>query len=747
MRRWFLLVFLLALVPVGNAQLTSLQGWCTQGATPAIVQGLTSLNKLQGIVPNCTVTIYLTGTTTKATLYTSAAGTTVLTNPFTAGSIGQWQAFTNTSGYSGYDVVLSGGTAPYVYQTPVTLVDLQATNLPGFFFPPTIPQAVTAAGTAGAVIIPPNYTGTETWTNPDNIRIFDTRPLNPTNSSTYLSGPMPSTTVKASEYGAVCNGNGDDYPAIQAAVSAMLKIIGIFQAGNQPMLPATVELPQGRCRISQPIILMNYGSLQGSQNGTWLSPADNWNQPAGTAMVNIAQQATLTVPLEEGNQNNRFVKGINFEYNGTSYQVTAIKVYNQSGMQAYPYPNGAGTDSQPYQIEFVNIEDNFFYAMDTGIDLEDCGNCLLKNNNGIGLRIGLLNGGNNYATIWLSGNILLGTTAYTTATGSTYGIYSTSQTRWSCTGGTGFACTGGTLAQNLIVSPQTFAVENTTVEQFTIDADIVNCLNFIMSNSGMDAAGANALYLGPVKFAQIYGNFFAANTSNTDAIQIAPSTTSQGGGIANADGLWLYANAIYTYFQSSASGIDVLTGGGTGVNARRNMYIKDNQIDSFAIGVNVQSALQYSLLTGNYGNSITSELFNFPLTAAGSYSNVAFHDNTCSSFIPVYAHSAGSGLAVGFNACGNPTSGGQVTGTQVATANGCTTGSGIGGLCSVALAIPNQYLDTNYVVAGCTITGQANAALVGSVVKTNGTQFQVTEYSMSSSAASGGTISCTVTDS
>jgi hypothetical protein len=52
----------------------------------------------------------------------------------------------------------------------------------------------------------------------------------------------------------------------------------------------------------------------------------------------------------------------------------------------------------------------------------------------------------------------------------------------------------------------------------------------------------------------------------------------------------------------------------------------------------------------------------------------------------------------------------------------------------------------NYNVAGCTITGQSGAALAGSVVKTNGLQFQVTEYSLSSGSASGGTIACTVND-
>jgi hypothetical protein len=50
----------------------------------------------------------------------------------------------------------------------------------------TIQQAVTAAGTTGIVDIPSNYTGTDTYTNPNNITIFDYRAGNPS----YLDGSI-----------------------------------------------------------------------------------------------------------------------------------------------------------------------------------------------------------------------------------------------------------------------------------------------------------------------------------------------------------------------------------------------------------------------------------------------------------------------------------------------------------------------------------------------------------------------------
>jgi hypothetical protein len=50
----------------------------------------------------------------------------------------------------------------------------------------TIQQAITAAGTTGTVEIPSNYTGVDTYTNPNNITIFDYRMGNPS----YLNGSI-----------------------------------------------------------------------------------------------------------------------------------------------------------------------------------------------------------------------------------------------------------------------------------------------------------------------------------------------------------------------------------------------------------------------------------------------------------------------------------------------------------------------------------------------------------------------------
>lgn len=124
MRRIVLLALLLGLLPAAKAQVGAVTGFCDQGGVSALVQGLSSTNRLQGIIPSCTVTAYLTGTQTLATIYSSASQVP-LTNPFTATALnsvapGQWTFYAATTAC--YDIVLSGGIQPNVYRQPVTII-------------------------------------------------------------------------------------------------------------------------------------------------------------------------------------------------------------------------------------------------------------------------------------------------------------------------------------------------------------------------------------------------------------------------------------------------------------------------------------------------------------------------------------------------------------------------------------------------------------------------------------------------
>ena len=58
-------------------------GYCNLGGSHASVSGLQSTNWLQGIIPGCTVSVYLHGLPTLATIYADD-NNTPLSNPFTA---------------------------------------------------------------------------------------------------------------------------------------------------------------------------------------------------------------------------------------------------------------------------------------------------------------------------------------------------------------------------------------------------------------------------------------------------------------------------------------------------------------------------------------------------------------------------------------------------------------------------------------------------------------------------------------
>jgi hypothetical protein len=72
----------------------------------------------------------------------------------------------------------------------------------------TLQAAMSAAGTSGAMEIPPAYAGTDRFTNPNGVYVKDLRPTGAQQSE---------RSVK--EFGAVCDGTTDDTNALQAALN------------------------------------------------------------------------------------------------------------------------------------------------------------------------------------------------------------------------------------------------------------------------------------------------------------------------------------------------------------------------------------------------------------------------------------------------------------------------------------------------------------------------------------------------
>ena len=89
----------------------------------------------------------------------------------------------------------------------------------------TLQAAVTAAGTTGAVEIPPTYAGTDGFTNPNGVYVRDLR---------QRGSQQFERSVK--EFGAVCDGSSDDTSALQSALN-------YAQAHG-----VALTIPQGTCK-------------------------------------------------------------------------------------------------------------------------------------------------------------------------------------------------------------------------------------------------------------------------------------------------------------------------------------------------------------------------------------------------------------------------------------------------------------------------------------------------------------------
>ncbi len=141
--RYLLLVALLAL-PLQARE--KLQGWCEQGGQTVTTSGVVSTTFVQRSYKSCTVTVYLSGTLTLATIYADNSSTPKA-NPFTASALGLWFFYANDGRY---DVSFSGGGIA----SPFTLGDFSLLDLSGGYITsinsqtgPTITLATATTGT------------------------------------------------------------------------------------------------------------------------------------------------------------------------------------------------------------------------------------------------------------------------------------------------------------------------------------------------------------------------------------------------------------------------------------------------------------------------------------------------------------------------------------------------------------------------------------------------------------------------
>lgn len=652
-------------------------------------------------------------------------------------------AFTCAS--AGCPVQFSPLGAQSVAQPPGTTLSINSLNTDltvGGNGYTTIQAAVNEAATiGGSVTILTTYSGTDTWTNASNVHIDDKRAYNPTNAANYsagVTGPMPRTTIKAADYGAVCNGINDDTAAINAALAALTTLIGGAGGSTVYMGPAVVELPQGRCEISYSLVSKDYGGLIGSPNGTWIYPLEPWLGSDGS----LVELTTSYVPNATGNHPggvNRVVSGINFEYNYNATQHTAIKVFSAYGhSSSAPYPS-ASNDPQVYQLKDVTISNNYIYAMDTGIDLEDCQGCLVADNFITAVRVGIWDNGNDYVVTTRDNNVTIASESFTPAPSTTNGIAANSSTRYYCNSpGTGASCTGGSVTE-VVASPQDFGVYASTVDGgWTIAGNFVDALALTIGDGSCFCDSPTALYLGNLVGVNITNS--SISTTNGKAIDIQAPSSNPATGEAEDNGWWIDNNIISTDNNSSGTAYGVVLESGS--YPLVDLSLQNNQFFGFYTGVQLNGPLTQSRIVGNYGDDNANALIVFNAAGASSFVQTVVHDNTSRDSLPIYIDTAGGGYIIGYNS--SPV---QTTGQQTATGSGCSiTAGAIGNDCVATITLSNAYHagDSAYNVIGCQLAGASTNATIGVAANLTATTFTVVETALTTSAVTGGNIACQV---
>lgn len=124
MKKLLLLLGILSCWAIAVQATIPTSGYCQKGGITGQVSGLSNLAvvpKVQGSYPQCTITVFIYGTSTPATIYSDNTVPTPMANPFTADTAGQWTFFANNGQYT----VQASGTG---FASPVVLGTVQLTD-------------------------------------------------------------------------------------------------------------------------------------------------------------------------------------------------------------------------------------------------------------------------------------------------------------------------------------------------------------------------------------------------------------------------------------------------------------------------------------------------------------------------------------------------------------------------------------------------------------------------------------------
>ncbi len=583
-----------------------------------------------------------------------------------------------------------------------------------------IQSAVSASGSAGSVLIPPEYAGNDSLSsNPSGVHINDLRPW----SATYVSGGRnwnlaPPRVVSVKDFGAVCNGLNDDTAAINAALAATF-------AWNTNLLAnenLDVELPQGTCQITSTLKMGIHGSLsgQGDASKIWANYAA-WRGPGHNAIEITASGALPGAQSIAERQLSHFtIFGSN---NAKIPDTTAIVIKNTASVY----------NPSEYAISAISLDHIHIAAFDTGILAEDLKDSVIESVTVSDIRRGVVFDGQVLDVQISHSTIEIGSWSSTSSHTTSTGLLIVPNLKYGAGCGTSQYC-----------APQDIVVHDSTIIAFDNLIEDQQCVQLNIHDNALDAAsrgpvgsGGSGVLIGDNGIAGglwIKNNWIGVNGAN------AYGVNSKG---ILGNGLWIEDNFFFPYIAPTTSSGIALSGPSfvAGVHIVGNTFGQPHGI-GFEQDINLAQPVIYSEIRNNFGSYTGQYMINLSGLHGLAHTNLTIDGNTDSDRIPV-VHNDGSatGYTVGTNR--SPV---QATGIYVASGSGCSiTAGAIGNACSATIHNAVPFSDTNYQVAGCSVVGAPGHVAVSMVdAPSNVDNFAVTEVAMDTTAKGGGTIHCTV---
>lgn len=690
-----MLLMLMSLPALANQ---SFSGFCTPGAQTVTTSGLSSTTKALGVPLNggsasCTVTVYLHGTVSLATIYSDNNATpTPLANPFTATSAGAWSFY---AANGRYDVVLSGTgfASPFtindvLYNDPnISMYQYVASywcSTPGTLDQTCIQNAVNAINASGVnsgtVYIPPGvYTINSPIVNSGvgieflGSRIggvYGTELIAATSNTDILQSTSPALKVRDVRFqgqclSPACTGTGNGIVAGSAVTETFDTQISECWFTQIPNADLLVN------NLSGLILTNNF--FETSNYGLYSSPAAGAAETRDLQVVGNRFYATYHNPI--------YLAGAGGALNGQGswYANITGNIFDFCGTT--PSTDDRACIHLTTGADYVTITGNHFnnsryddVRIDNSQSVSVSGNTSARTGRSVVYCV-------DCQSVAVNGNSA-GSTNYLSYGGTTGSFYFAR--------GAGVASQYNTISGNSVLA---WAGENRATYDLYTDAGTTGTTIGLNNWHGFASA---QMSIGDTTAFILDNSLVRVPVNPTFGPNVATVSTSN-------------PNRLY----QAGSNPYVIAGDGNGLNDKETYIHTDT--------------------TSNYGElqAFFQGTGPLPLVLNRIGGNIIFGSRTGTVGVGAIAQDSGALKHIRFNNGGL----GNLGGT-------CPTAAGVGATCtSAAITWTTAFADANYTLV-CTLTSPTNVPTIAYYTKTGGTSFTITIAALTAAAANAGEVDC-----